>query len=156
MRTQHTCKAELIGWKWIRTFELNLNYTSNTWIHFPLDKIRVLQIKKSLLMPPLPRAPPPLQRELLLDFCSLSKMFPFTLWNASILFFCVCVCTDMVCTRWSCCSQLSAPLGPPRAAHRSPLQGSCSWWLAAITNYTTFHFLVSCWLTIKMFPVLLH
>lgn len=49
MRTQYTCKVKLIGWKWIRTCELNFNYTSNTWIYFLIHKIRTLQIKRFLL-----------------------------------------------------------------------------------------------------------
>lgn len=50
LRTQYTCKVELIGWKWIGTCELNFNYTSDTWIYFLIHKINVLQIKRFLLI----------------------------------------------------------------------------------------------------------
>lgn len=92
MRTQHTCKVELIGWKWIRTCELNFNYTSNTWIYFLIRKIRALQIKRFLwppthLLSPFPHSEVVVLRLLLFTqnvfLCPLKHIF-YSL--------CVCVC----------------------------------------------------------------
>lgn len=144
MRAQHTYKVELIGWKWIRIFELKFNYISNTWIHFPLNKIRVLQIKKSLLNSPPPVDPSPPPEVALLGFCCSSKMFSDAHWNTSSVLF-SCVCTDVMCTSWRCCSQLSAPCGTPGVADVLCRSVPCSWQLAALGLH---HVWFSCFLLI--------
>lgn len=155
MRAQHTYKVELIGWKWIRIFELKFNYTSNTWIHFPLNKIRVLQIKKSLLNSRPPLDPSPSPEVALLGFCCSSKMFSNAHWNtSSVLFSCVCLHRHDV-YKLEVLLSASAPCGTPGVADVLCRSVPCSWRLAALGLHM-FDLLVSYWLTIKMFPVSFH
>lgn len=158
MRTQHAYKVELIDWKWIRIFELKFNYTSNTWIHFPFSKIRVLQIKKSLLNttpPSLYQDPFPPAEVTALGFLLLIQNVLQSPLKHVFCSLVVCLFTQTWCVQAGGVPQLSTPCEAPGTAdmcHSVPLplatggpsQLHCVW------------FPISCWLTIKAFPVSFH
>lgn len=92
METQHTCKAELIGWKWISIFELNFNYTSNTWIYFPWNEIKALQIKKSTDLPHPTSTSRPFPRSEVVALRRLLFTQNLSLWLLKHIFYSLCVC----------------------------------------------------------------